>query len=101
MAYKVIVTIATELDILEATDYYELQLQGLGVRFYKTIISYLRKLETNPAHYSYLFKEFRSVSAEVFPFLIIFKITSPDEVMVYGVMHTSRNPQIIERRTER
>lgn len=100
MAYKVIITIAAELDILEATDYYELQLQDLGVRFYQTVISCLRKLETNPEHYSYLFKEFRAASAGVFPFLIIFKITSFNEVIVYGVMHASRNPNIIQRRTE-
>ncbi|MBI2730956.1 MAG: hypothetical protein HYX40_09435 [Sphingobacteriales bacterium] len=66
MACRVIITAAAELDIFEATDYYEKQLTGLGNRFYKEIIFYLRKLENHPQHYSFLFDQFRSVSTEVF-----------------------------------
>ena len=100
MDYKVIITAAAELDIFEATAYYEEQLTGLGIRFYKIIIDCLRKLEKTPQHYSFLFDEYRSVSPEVFPYLIIFKIASQDEVIIYGVMHSHRNPESIQRRTE-
>lgn len=100
MAYKVIISAAAELDIFETTDFYEKQLPGLGVHFYKTIIDCLRKLENHPHHYYFLFGEYCSVSPEIFPYLIIFKIASSEEVIVYGVMHSSRNPESIQRRTE-
>ncbi len=100
MAFKIIITTAAELDIFEATDYYEKQLTGLGNRFYKEIISCFRKLESHPQHYSFLFDQFRSVSPEVFPYLIIYKITGSGEVIVYGVMHSKINPERIKNRTK-
>lgn len=99
--YRVVITIAAELNVFEATDYYETQLEGLGVKFYQKVIQSLKKLEVSPEHYSFLFKDFRSLTTEVFPFLIVFKILPGNQVVVFGVIHISRNPEIVQSRIEK
>lgn len=76
----------------EAYWWYEQQLSGLGDRLLDEIESCFDKLQHTPFHYSTSTENYRSVFLKKFPYRIVFRIIE-QEVVVYAVFHTSRNPE--------
>lgn len=77
---------------LEAYDWYEEQQLGLGELFLKELNSCFDKLEAWPLAYAKIKKDYRQIILKTFPYVAVYEIAK-DEVIVFAVFHTSRNPR--------
>ncbi|MCW3125638.1 MAG: plasmid stabilization system [Bacteroidetes bacterium] len=91
MILKLIIKEEAYKDIQTAHDYYEEQQNGLGDQFVEEVkekIAYVRKY---PLHFQKVYKEFRQILIDRFPYLLIYEI-SDKEIIVYSFFHTSQDP---------
>lgn len=77
---------------MNAYDWYEEQQLGLGELFLTELDVCYDKLETLPAVYAKIKKNFRQIILKTFPYVVVFEIIK-NEVIVYAVFHTSLNPK--------
>ena len=75
----------------DAYNWYETQKHGLGEEFIAELDIYFAKLQSHPEHFGKIRKNFRQAALKRFPYIIIFEIMK-NEVVVFGVFHTKRNP---------
>jgi plasmid stabilization system protein ParE len=75
----------------EAYDWYNEQQPGLGDTFLQELEKGFEKLESWADAYSKIKKNYRQLVLRTFPYVIVFEIIKND-VVVYAVFHTSRNP---------
>lgn len=76
----------------KAYNWYEKQQPGLGKLFVAELITCYDKLETWPAAYTIINKNYRHIILKTFPYVVIFEIIKQD-VIIYAVFHTSRDPR--------
>jgi mRNA-degrading endonuclease RelE of RelBE toxin-antitoxin system len=96
--YKLKIDIDAFKDIQQASDWYELQLKGLGQRYKNQVKKQIYSLKKNPQLFSIKYNEIHCRKIEKFPFLIHYKINEElKTVIVYAVFHTSRSPEIWNR----
>jgi plasmid stabilization system protein ParE len=85
-------------DIQEITDWYDDQSVGLGGRFQEQLDLRFDKLKNNPNSYRKRYADVHCMNVTKFPFLIHFTINEPNlAIVVFAVIHTSRNPKIWEQ----
>ena len=95
MSYKIQIYSEALNDIQEATNWYNLQQNGLGARFQKQVKRQINLLKTNANNYGVRYNDIRCVLIRKFPFLIHFAINEMNKTIeVYSIIHTSRNPKI-------
>lgn len=99
MKYSPIVSLGTQQDILESIVWYNNEKENLGFEFYESVVEKINLLTEKPLHYSKRFKDVRTAKVNKYPYLIYFKIQESSSVInILGVLHTSRNPQLIRKR---
>ncbi len=99
MKYSPIVSLGAQQDIIESIEWYNKEKENLGFEFYENVIAKINLLTDNPLHYSIRFKDVRTAKVSKYPYLIYFKIQeSSSSINILGVLHTSRNPQLIRKR---
>ena len=97
--FDVIVLKNAEQDIDEAIAWYEIQKEGLGLRFYMSVQDVLKLLKENPFLYAKVKQEFRRVLTNGFPYALFYALDDEKKkVEVVAVIHQSRNPEYIEKR---
>jgi len=77
----------------DAYDWYEEQKIGLGDLFLAELSRCYSKLEKNPLHYQKLKNNYRHLVLDKFPYVLVFEIIG-DEVIIFAVFHTARNPKL-------
>ena len=96
MPFTVIVKQEAHQDTIEAYNYYETKLTGLGERFLNALQQRYKELSENPTFYSYIdedpLKILRDVKLEKFPFVVVYEITE-NQVVVYAVHNTYKHPR--------
>jgi len=75
----------------EAYNWYEKQRIGLGGLFLAELDNCYDRLEVHPDSYQKTENNFRQIIVRTFPYVIVFEILK-DDVVIYAVFHTSRNP---------
>ena len=97
--YKVVIDTSALDDIQGATDWYNLQLSGLGTRFQKQVKLQIESLKNSPESYGVRYARVRCMLVKKFPFLVHFVIDDVNAVVeIFAVIHTSRNPKIWEQK---
>ena len=92
MVFKIVISRIAESEIEETIEFYEGKRKGLGKHFLDYFNGYLKILKTNPELFSIKKSPFyRELALKKFPFVIIYEIFQ-NEVIIYSVFHTSRNP---------
>lgn len=93
MGFKIKILPLAENEIDESVEFYESRRKGLGKQFLTYLKSHLQVLKLHPELFT-IKKEpgYRELTLVKFPFVIIYEIIK-DEVIVYSVFHTSRNPK--------
>lgn len=92
MVFKIVISALAEYEIEEAIEFYESRSKGLGKQFLEYFKGYLKILKANPELFSIKKPPFyRELPLKKFPFVIIYEIFQ-NEVVIYSVFHTSRNP---------
>ena len=96
MSFTVIVKEEAHQDTIEAYNYYEEKLVGLGERFLEALQQRYHELSEHPTFYSFIdedpLKVLRDVRLEKFPFVVVYEIIK-NEVVVYAVHNTYKHPR--------
>jgi len=90
--YELIIRGEAELEIIEATKYYETKQTGLGKRFLTHLQTYLDRIQSYPEHFYIKRNPFREAFMKKFPYLIIYELTE-NTVIVFSVFNTWQSPQ--------
>jgi len=91
MGYQLSISDESRLDIIDAYTWYELQREGLGKDFELCLEAAFNSLLRNPLNIQDKYKGIRIYYIQRYPFGIHYLINKK-EIMVFGVFHTSRNP---------
>ena len=78
-------------DLDTAFAWYERQRTGLGCQFIDCVEACFEKIARSPSLYEPVLGEYRRALVRRFPYAVFFSLSS-DGVMVYGVIHTARDP---------
>jgi ParE toxin of type II toxin-antitoxin system, parDE len=99
MIHSLIFSPESQQEIIESILWYNQEKENLGFQFYAEVNEKLHHILKNPLHYPIRFKNIRTTPIRKFPYLIYFKIDEKNSsLIVLGVLHTSRNPKIIQQR---
>lgn len=90
MTWRVLIRAAAEKDLDEAHKWYEGQRPGLGAEFLVSIAEAFTRLEEDPERYVLLYKDFRRILVERFPYRIFYQLKGND-VIVFRVLHHARD----------
>lgn len=78
----------------DASIWYELQQNGLGIRFEEVVEDKITQIINNPSVFSIIKGPYRQAKTEIFPFVIVYKLNERKrEVYVSSIFHTKRNPR--------
>ena len=92
MVYNIIISNLASFEIEDSIIFYEANKKGLGLAFLDYLKGYISILKTNPELFPVKRKQvFRELPLKKFPFIIIYEIIA-ENVIIYSVFHTSRNP---------
>jgi plasmid stabilization system protein ParE len=80
-----------ELDIFEATIWYENEQADLGTAFLGAVRTSLEHVEKSPRRFPVVFKDIRRALVDRFPFGVFFLIEDED-IAVIAVIHLHRHP---------
>jgi plasmid stabilization system protein ParE len=91
MAAELIVAPEAEQDLGEAYAWYERQRVGLGEEFLSCVDACLRGICRSPQAHRLVHENYRRGLVRRFPYAVFYE-HAEDTVTVYGVFHTSRDP---------
>lgn len=97
--YKLKIDEEALYDIQEATNWYNEQSAGLGVRFQKQVKLQINSLKKNPKLYSNRYADVRCMLIKNFPYRVHYTVNVELYIVeIFAVFHTSRNPKIWDER---
>jgi len=88
----VVFTQAAREELIEAQDWYEHEVTGLGRRFREAIDAIIQRTSQNPRQFPVVFKNVRRALLRRFPYSLFFVIAEDGGVLVIACFHASRNP---------
>lgn len=93
MVFNLVVTEEAHKDILQAYNYYNQQLAGLGDRFLDKLEERFAAISTHPEYYSFIDNKqiLRDITIVDFPFVIVYEVTGSN-VIVYAICSTYKKP---------
>ncbi len=83
-----------EEDVINGYVWYEEKSRGLGEDFLRMFYASANDFLLNPLLYPKVHQEFRRRLLRRFPYAIYFMVDN-DLVIVYGLFHCARNPQLV------
>ena len=86
-----------ERELAEAQEWYDQQLKGLGTEFYLCIEDAIARIQQDPESYPVVYSSARQILTKRFPYSIIYRPESK-EIVIYSVLHGSRDPDVWKRR---
>jgi plasmid stabilization system protein ParE len=89
--HPVIFTQAARGELIEAQDWYEREVTGLGRRFRQAMDATIRRAGQNPRQFPVVLKNVRRALLRRFPYSLFFVIEE-DVVLVIACFHASRDP---------
>ena len=86
-------------DLREAKKWYNEKKEHLGKEFKQAVNREFNYIKAYPEHYQRKYKELRQSLVARFPYAIFYLIQeSKKQIIIFGVLHTSRNPEIVRSR---
>jgi plasmid stabilization system protein ParE len=95
--YRLIIKPSAEMDALDAANWYNLRLDGLGNEFLLALEAKINAIGRNPLQFTVIYKNIRRALTERFPFGIFF-IVENEVIYVLAIIHTSRSPKTWKKR---
>jgi len=90
-------TEAARAELIEAQDWYEAEVPGLGCRFRAEIDSVVRRMADNPRQFLTVFETVRRARAKKFPYALLFLVEA-NALLVVACFHSSRDPRHWQKR---
>jgi toxin ParE1/3/4 len=91
MTWRVIVRPLARLEIAEAIDWYNAQVDGLGDQFLGSVRDSLAMVQRNPLQYQVLQGPFRRARLRRFPYILIYRL-GQEEIVVMRCIHGHSDP---------
>jgi plasmid stabilization system protein ParE len=92
MAAELIIAPEAEQDIAEAYAWYEGRRTGLGEEFLSCVDASLEGIRRTPEMHAIVHENYRRGLVRRFPYAVFYEYAE-DTVTIYGIFHTSRNPE--------
>lgn len=92
MAAKLVIAPEAERDIAEAYDWYEDRRAGLGEEFLGCVDACIDGIARSPELHPPIHESYRRVLVRRFPYTVFYEHVA-GTVTIYGIFHTSRNPE--------
>jgi plasmid stabilization system protein ParE len=86
-----------EWDLTDAYAWYETQRAGLGEDFLQRVDACIEGILRNPTMYATIHDTYRRALVRRFPYNVFYELTE-DTLTIYGVFHTSQDPDKWRRR---
>lgn len=94
----VIFTSAAREELIEAQDWYENEIPGLGRRFRAAVDAAVGRMSANPRQFPVVRKNIRRALLRRFPYALMFVIEPDEALTVIACFHGSRDPAQWQRR---
>jgi toxin ParE1/3/4 len=92
MYYNIKINKRALLDIEKAIDYYKLQSDGLGSKFFKAVSEAIDSISLTP-HFAVKYSDVRCLLVKKYMYMIHYQINEKKKIAVIrAVINTSRNP---------
>ncbi|MGI0107716.1 type II toxin-antitoxin system RelE/ParE family toxin [Salinimicrobium sp. WS361] len=99
MAYKTKIHPIVRHDLEAAKKWYSERKEELGEEFKCEVNKEIDSIGKSPLQYPRKYKELRQSMIRRFPYSIFFLVEEEkNQIIIIGVLHSSRNPEIIRRR---
>lgn len=99
MSYRVKLLPIAYKDLQQAKKWYNEKRENLGEEFKNAVIAEIDYIKDHPEHYQRKYKELRQSLVTRFPYAIFYLIEESNQrIIIFGVLHTSRNPEIARNR---
>lgn len=100
MRFGVRFTDPARSDAVEAARWYGTQSYGLGAAFIDEVRKVTEALATSARRHSYCFGDVRRVALSRFARYNLYYVVSGEEVVVFAVRHSARDPAGLRKRRE-
>ena len=99
MSYKIKLLPIVHKDLREAKKWYHEKSATLAKEFKEEVNKEIDYIGKYPEHYQRKYKELRQSLVTRFPYAIFYLVEEEQKrIIVFGVLHTSRNPEIARSR---
>ena len=98
VAYPVIFTLAARAELIDAQDWYENEVPGLGRRFRAAVDAVIERMSANPRLFPVIHKNVRRALLRRFPYALMFVIEADETLTVIACFHGSRDPAHWQKR---
>ncbi len=96
--YPVIFTPAARAELIDAQNWYENEVPGLGSRFRAAVDAVVQRVGANPRQFPAVHKSIRRALLRRFPYALMFVIEVDDTLTVIACFHGSRDPAHWQKR---
>lgn len=84
-------------ELVQASEYYELKVKGLGERLLDEIETAVNDVTTAPDRWPYFLLNTRRRLLDRFPYMIVY-LEDPERIFILAVMHQRRRPGYWKKR---
>ena len=88
---NVILLPPSDIELQDAIDFYDGQMDGLGDRFYGCFLKTIQHIESSPELWGKVGLNTRRINISGFPFLVLYVIDQ-EEILVTCIAHQHRDP---------
>jgi len=97
VTYAISLTLAARQEVIEAIDWYDAQVHGLGADFEDEADRIIRRIGDNPLQFQARRGGMRYAHLRRFPYHLVF-ITDAQTAFIIACFHSSRDPRLLKRR---
>lgn len=102
MSYQIKILPDAFKDLKAAKKWYNKQRENLGEEFKTEVNKEIAYIGKNPEHYQRKYKELRQSLVTRFPYAIFYLVeASAKRIVIFGVLHTRRNPELVRKRLKK
>ena len=92
VVFPVIFTPCARAELIDAQDWYENEVPGLGRRFRAAVDAEIQSMSVNPRQFPVIYKNIRRALLRRFPYALMFVIEADETMTVIACFHGSRDP---------
>lgn len=102
MSYKIKLLPIVHTDLRKAKKWYHDKNPTLAIEFKIEVNKEIDYIGEYPEHYQLKYKALRQSLVTRFPYAIFYLVEQEKKrIIVFGVLHTSRNPEIVRKRIKK
>jgi plasmid stabilization system protein ParE len=97
--HSVVFTPAARFELMDAQNWYEDEMPGLGARFLAEVSALIERMQENPQQFPVVHRNIRRALLRHFPYALMFVIGQDERLTVLACFHGSRDPLHWQKRS--